>query len=84
MRKEDIPEGVCCVCGHRLGAHLFEKGVYNGERIKDDGWRCHSLCVDGYQCECFLRKFDEDEKLEDYDLKKRCMKNNESVFDLAE
>lgn len=37
---------VCCVCGHGLSAHLDE----------GDGWRCHSLGPDGFQCECYLRK----------------------------
>jgi len=37
---------ICCVCGHELDMHIDE----------DDGWRCHSLAGDGYQCECWLRK----------------------------
>lgn len=39
-------DSVCCVCGHELALHIDE----------DDGWRCHSLASDGYQCECWLRK----------------------------
>ena len=39
-------EQTCCVCGHTLGIHIDE----------GEGWRCHALAGDGYQCECWLRK----------------------------
>ena len=39
-------DNVCCVCGHVLDMHIDE----------GNGWRCHSLAGDGYQCECWLRK----------------------------
>jgi len=39
-------EGICCVCGHKLHNHIDES----------NGWRCHSIGHDWYQCECWLRK----------------------------
>ena len=59
--EEKIPEDICCCCGHKLGSHLDE----------GDGWRCHSLGSDFYQCECFLRKNRYEEGLKGYDLKAR-------------
>lgn len=52
-------EGRCCVCGHLLSHHIDET----------NGWRCHSLGPDFYQCECFLRKKYDD--IRGYDVKKR-------------
>ncbi len=54
-------KGFCCVCEHELVLHLDE----------GDGWRCHSLGKDGYQCECWLRKKHSGEDLSYYDLKLR-------------
>jgi len=61
----DVPNGICCCCGHTLNSHIDE----------NEGWRCHSLAQDFYQCECYLRKnkglnIDHD-KIGNYDLKKR-------------
>jgi hypothetical protein len=39
-------KGICSVCGHKLASHISE----------GDGWRCHSIGQDCYQCECFLRR----------------------------
>lgn len=39
-------KGTCVVCGHKLNSHIDENEI----------WRCHSLGVDGFQCECALRK----------------------------
>lgn len=58
--SDDIPDGICCCCGHKLDNHIDEK----------EGWRCHSLGEDFYQCECYLRKNRYD-SIEGYDLKKR-------------
>ena len=58
--EEEIPEGVCCCCGHKLSTHIDE----------GDGFRCHSLGQDCFQCECFLRK-GRYASIEGYDLKKR-------------
>ena len=52
--------GVCCVCFHDLSHHIDE----------GEGWRCHWLGRDGYQCECYLRK-DKDISIKTYDLKAR-------------
>lgn len=59
--EAEVPNGVCCCCGHKLAIHIDE----------GDGYRCHSLAQDFYQCECYLRKRRYDEGLEAYDLKKR-------------
>jgi len=60
-----MSEGICCVCGHKLSNHIDE----------GNGWRCHSLGHDAFQCECYLRKdrdtFSDDKGLDYYDLKKR-------------
>ncbi len=37
---------ICCICGHRLDEHIEE----------EKWWRCHSLSLDYYQCECRLLK----------------------------
>lgn len=64
---KEIPNDICCVCGHNLGNHLDEGDV----------WRCHNLGQDWYQCECALRKGRVIEKsldiIEQYDLKKRML-----------
>ena len=62
---DNIPEGICCVCGHKLSSHINE----------NEYWRCHSLSKDCYQCECRLMKVEETDKLEDYDLKLRMLKH---------
>lgn len=60
-----IEKGICCVCGHKLSSHIDE----------DNGWRCHSLGPDAYQCECFLRKDRAGkEGINYYDLKIRTAK----------
>jgi hypothetical protein len=80
--KEDIPEGICCVCGHKLSSHVFE----------GDGWRCHQLSVDGCQCECYLRQAGTDTEQgasmefqrNFYDLRKRCKESKSTLFDLMD
>lgn len=57
---ESIPDKVCCCCGHSLDNHVDER----------EGWRCHSLGQDWYQCECYLRKNRYD-SISGYDLKLR-------------
>ena len=68
-----IPEGICCVCGHKLDSHIDEKKV----------WRCHSLGQDFYQCECALRKgrnfFDNHDLITVYDLKRRLLRQLEEL-----
>ncbi|KXA98626.1 hypothetical protein AKJ39_01370 [candidate division MSBL1 archaeon SCGC-AAA259J03] len=51
----------CCVCGHELNAHIDES----------DGWRCHLLGPDGFQCECYLRKDRVDGDIEFYSVEGR-------------
>lgn len=46
MKRETANNKRCCVCRHALDNHVNE----------GDGWRCHSIAPDFYQCECFLRK----------------------------
>lgn len=58
-----IPDNICCCCGHKLGNHVDER----------DGWRCHSLGQDFYQCECYLRKNRYD-SISGYDLKLRVIR----------
>jgi len=65
--RHDVPEGVCCVCGHKLSLHIDE----------GDGWQCHALDASGYQCECWLRKHCFHPTLDSYDLKKRRDSNEE-------
>ena len=67
---QEIPFGVCCVCGHKLEWHVDEGGH----------WRCHAVHIDSYQCECILKK-DKDfiEGIEYYDLKKRIEENPENL-----
>lgn len=57
---DEIPSGACCCCGHPLGTHIDEC----------EGWRCHVLGDDLYQCECFLRK-NRYATIDGYDLKSR-------------
>ena len=64
--SEEQEEAVCCVCGHHLGTHIDE----------GDGWRCHSLGEDGYQCECYLRKRG-DRDIRFYSLERRISENAE-------
>jgi len=54
-------EEICCVCGHKLSVHIDE----------GEGWRCHSLGSDGFQCECFLRKDRAEGNMEYYELSRR-------------
>ena len=54
-------KNICCVCGHELDLHFDEV----------DGWRCHTLGSDGYQCEYWLRKQKAEGKISFYDLKIR-------------
>lgn len=55
----------CCVCGHPLKMHLFEKGE------QGDGWRCHCIGMDCFQCECHLRKRTKQQDLNYYNLQDR-------------
>lgn len=59
--KSEVEEDVCCVCGHPLWMHIDER----------NGWRCHALGPDGYQCECFLRKDKAKGDISYYSLEKR-------------
>ncbi len=59
--KERTDDDVCCVCGHPLSVHIDE----------GNGWRCHFLGPDGYQCECFLRKKRTHNDISYYSLRKR-------------
>jgi len=65
MKKGKIPKGICVCCGHKLDHHIDER----------DGWRCHSLGSDFYQCECFLRKGRYDNGIDGYDLRSRVNKH---------
>jgi len=56
-----MKEETCCVCGHKLSTHIDE----------GDGWRCHSLSSDAYQCECYLRKDRADGDISYYSLERR-------------
>jgi len=62
--KKIIEKGknICCVCHHDLGHHIDEKDI----------WRCHSLGVDGWQCECALRKDRAENNISYYDLENKC------------
>jgi hypothetical protein len=62
----DTNERICCVCGHPLDAHFDEKRP--GDNIIPGWWRCHSLARDGYQCECRLLQWNEESKIEEYDV----------------
>lgn len=66
-RYENIEPGICCVCGHDLDFHIDE----------GDGWRCHSLGDDWFQCECWLRKDEIADTKLFYDLKNRIDNNEE-------
>lgn len=61
--QAEIPDETCCVCGHHLSSHIDE----------GDGFRCHCLGQDYYQCECFLRK-NRHTSIDGYDLKKRAVR----------
>ena len=61
----------CCVCHHDLNVH-FDEG---------DFWRCHSLGVDFYQCECILNKHKAKDDISFYDLAKRA---KEQIEDLSQ
>jgi hypothetical protein len=52
---------ICCCCLHNITSHLDE----------GDGWRCHSLGQDAFQCECFLRKDKAENDVQYYNLEKR-------------
>ncbi len=58
--EEFKDKDVCTVCYHKLSLHLDE----------GDGWRCHSLDMSLFQCECYLRKGRYDTK-EEYNLGNR-------------
>lgn len=71
---DEIPDEVCCVCGHSLRSHVDEDSV----------WRCHSLGQDFYQCECALRKdravlMRPEDPVSYYDLKRRIKKQVEEA-----
>ena len=68
----DIPNGCCCVCGHKLTSHIDE----------GDGWRCNSISSDGCQCECWLRKNRATEGISYYDLKKRLEESDDAIYKL--
>jgi hypothetical protein len=55
--------GDCCVCGHPLKDHVDE----------GDGWRCHCLGPDTYQCECWLRRDRAEGDIKYYDLDRRAV-----------
>ncbi len=57
----DLGKDKCCVCLHDLGEHIDEGNI----------WRCHSLGIDGYQCECALRKDRRENNISFYDLARR-------------
>lgn len=59
--KEEIEENICCLCRHEFRFHVDE----------GNGWRCHCLGYDGFQCECWLRKDHGDGDIKFYDLKSR-------------
>lgn len=61
VTSENVIEEICCVCEHPLESHIEE----------GDGWRCHHLGKDGYQCECFLRKARADNDIAFYSKEKR-------------
>lgn len=46
MNRDKYNNIRCCVCHHALDKHIDE----------GDGWRCHCLATDFFQCECWLRK----------------------------
>jgi len=64
---------VCVSCGHVLGMHIDE----------GDGWRCHSLGPDFYQCECYLRKNRAEGDISYYDIKERVRKMKESLEEMS-
>lgn len=70
----NIPDDVCCCCGHKLKNHIDE----------GDGWRCHNLGQDWYQCECFLRKSQTDNEIKGFDLKLRLQQYIEENPSLGE
>lgn len=59
-KQKNLEVERCCVCGHPLSSHIDE----------GNGWRCHSLGGDGYQCECWLRKAHANDK-EYYNIEER-------------
>ena len=68
----ELKEGICCLCKHPLSSHINE--TYK------DGWRCHVLSDDLYQCECFLRKGIWKFDISYYDLKKRIKQHKREMF----
>jgi len=66
-----MKEKQCCICGHMLRKHVDE----------GDGWRCHSIGRDGFQCECFLRKDMAEGNIEYYDLDRRIDEFKKTVED---
>ena len=70
---------VCCVCGHELGMVADYATTLHVD--EDDGWRCHTLASDGYQCECWLRK-GRYEGIEGYSLSVRTQEHIEELIDL--
>jgi len=69
---EKLPEKMCCICGHALLTHFEELPT-----LSKIGWRCHCLGLDGYQCECFLRKDSVASKVDYYDFKRRVIERTE-------
>lgn len=59
--------GKCCVCHHDLDTHIDEGNF----------WRCHSLGVDFYQCECILSKHKAKDDISFFDLAKRAREQME-------
>lgn len=70
----NVPDGICCVCGDKLSSHIDE----------GDGWRCHSISVDGCQCECYLRKGRAQGDINYYDLKKRIEQSDDAISKLIQ
>ena len=63
--RNDVPEGVCCVCMHKLDHHVPEQRSHNLI------WRCHSINIDAMQCECRLCKLEYVKDINYYDLRSR-------------
>lgn len=65
----ELGENICCVCHHNLDVHIYEVDI----------WRCHTLGVDGFQCECALRKKRADNNISYYDLARRSKEHLEEL-----
>ena len=66
----ELGENICCVCHHNFDVHIDEGDV----------WRCHSLGIDGFQCECALRKKRADSSISYYDLARRSKEQLEGLI----